>query len=610
MRYLSSRKDKKKFFRGTIQGIIIIFLALIIINTIFHFKKYTHFKDTDVFDGDKGFIALSYIAVDRDSNEKIISKDRLDEHFSALKKNGYIAIKQDDIKDYYSKGKNLPEKSMFLMFEDGRRDTAIFAEDLLAKYNFIGTIFSYGDRLNKNDLKYLSSKDFKKLEKSSFWELGTNGYRLSYINVYDRYDNFLGELSYSEYIELSDICNRKYDHYLMDFIRDEDRVPKENFEEMRKRISTDYELMEKIYINELGKLPNVYAIMHANTGAFGTNEKASQVNEDYIKTLFSMNFNREGYSYNNRESSIYDLTRMQPQSYWYVNHLLMRIKDDTKEDIEFVYGDLKKKKDWDIIKGVPEYKESSIVLTSEPREKGLIRLKESSEYKDYKLSTTITGNKFGSQSIYLRADENLDKYIAVRVKNNVLYIEENGEVIYELNLDKHDGITPISIEEDEYLVAKKSFEVYENYSKKVNEPTKMEHQNKVEDKEVKTVAEGAKAYIPDIQINEEGYRKLDIYLNSDKIAVNVDGKEAISGLRLSNNSSGYIYLESNWGGYGNSQRNIADDVYDGVFEDLVIRDSSDEENIIYTNKLEGLKKLESKLLLISDNIISWFIQNL
>src|SRR5699024_6422360 len=112
-------------------------------------------------------------------------------------------------------------------------------------------------------------------------------------------------------------------------------------------------------------------------------------------------------------------------------------------------------------------------------------------YKNYRLSTRITGNKLGNQSIYLRADENLNKYIAVRVKSNVLYIEENGESLYELDLNKHDGIVPKSLEEDEYLILKKSFEIYEKNSKIENDPTKMEYQKQVEDREFKTpVKEG------------------------------------------------------------------------------------------------------------------------
>ena len=396
----------------------------------------------------------------------------------------------------------------------------------------------------------------------------------------------------------------------MDFIRDEDRVPKESYEEMQKRISRDYELMDKVYKEELGKLPSMYAIMHANTGAFGTNKKASDINEEHIKKLFTINFNREGYSLNNRESSIYELTRMQAQAYWYPNHLLMRIKDDTKEDVEFVYGDLKKKKDWNILNGVAEYKESSIVLTSEPGGKGLIRLKPSKEYKNYRLSTRITGNKLGNQSIYLRADEDLNKYIAVRVKSNVLYIEENGEVIYELDLDKHDGIVPKSLEEDEYLILKEVFKIYEKNSNKKNDPTKMEYQKEVEDREFKTPVEEGEEYIPEIEINERGDRKLEIDLTDNKISVKIDDKEAAMDISLSENSSGYIYLESNCGESVYSQRNIVDNVYDGVFEDLIINDISNNKKVLYKNKLEGFNKFKSKALSGWNNIISWFIKNL
>ena len=40
------------------------------------------------------------------------------------------------------------------------------------------------------------------------------------------------------------------------------------------------------------------------------------------------------------------------------------------------------------------------------------------------------------------------------------------------------------------------------------------------------------------------------------------------------------------GEYGYSQRNLADDVYDGVFEDLVIVDMDKEDEVIYMNKLQ------------------------
>ncbi len=80
-------------------------------------------------------------------------------------------------------GKALPDKALFLLFEDGRRDTAIFSQKIMEKYNYKATMFTYADKFEKNDPKFLMPKDLLKLVDSSYWELGTNGYRLEYINV-------------------------------------------------------------------------------------------------------------------------------------------------------------------------------------------------------------------------------------------------------------------------------------------------------------------------------------------------------------------------------------------------------------------------------------------
>ena len=183
----------------------------------------------------------------------------------------------------------------------------------------------------------------KELEREGFWELGTNGYRLSYINTYDRYNRFLGELDSREFVEINQYIDRDYNHYLMDYIRDKDRVPVESTEEMEQRITRDYDLMEKIYSDQIGYVPQLYCIMHSNTGRFGDNEHVSRVNAENLEGMFMMNVNREGYSLNTRDSSIYDLTRLEPQPWWYTNHLLMRIRDDLPEkdqsNIRFVCGD-------------------------------------------------------------------------------------------------------------------------------------------------------------------------------------------------------------------------------------------------------------------------------
>src|SRR5699024_8271915 len=358
---------------------------------------------------------------------------------------------QEDIIAYYNEGRALPEKSLFLMFEDGRKDTALFAQKIMEKYNFKATIFNYAQNLSLKDPKFLSATELLKLEDSDFWEIGSNGYRLAYINVFDRYDYFCDALNTYEFQAVSSYLDVNYNHYLMDFIRDESGIPKETLTQMKERIANDYILMQEVYKETLGKVPSVYVLMHANTGQFATNEKVSIENEQRIKELYTLNFNREGDSLNLEDDSIYDLTRMQPQAHWYTNHLLMRIQDDTQTDVAFVSGDTEKKSDWNTIVGESEFKDNRIILTSPPVQEGIILLNQTQDLKDFSLSVRLEGNKLGEQAILLRYDDKTDDYIKVMLKNNELIIFDTesakpNRAIFELDLDVHDGIVKESIE--------------------------------------------------------------------------------------------------------------------------------------------------------------------
>lgn len=68
-------------------------------------------------------------------------------------------------------------------------------------------------------------------------------------------------------------------------------------------------------------------------------------------------------------------------------------------------------------------------------------------------------------------------------------------------------------------------------------------------------------------------------------------------------------LESAFGGFGQSQRNIADDVYDGAFKDLVIT-SPDGERVYYDNRLHGWELVSYHWKHFWNKVIDWFINNL
>jgi hypothetical protein len=611
----TDRKNRKKFIRVVFQITFILAIVALVINALFTLKTYVPYsQQTTKFSGDKGFIALAYFGVERNGNQTLIGIGRLREHLQALKAQGYVTVTQQDILSYYQSGKPLPEKSLFLIFEDGRSDTAIFSQKILEDLNFKATMLTYPEKFLKKDPKFLVPSELKELEKTTFWEMGTNGYRLAFINMFDRYDNYLGELAPLEHASVAPYLGRKYNHYLMDYIRDEFGIPKESHNRMKERISHDYEALRNSYSQSLGYVPGMYILMHSNTGSFGNNDKVSAVNEQWIKTLFTMNFNREGFCFNQRNSSLLDLTRMQPQAYWHTNHLLMRIQDDINQELEFVKGDVTKQKAWDTIKGAAEMQEETIILTSLPQDRGLLRLKNSNDFGDLKLSVRLTGNQLGLQKIYLRADESLSRFLSISIFNNVLYVTEkrNGveTELVKLDLDKHDGKKILSVAEDKKAAEMKALEIFVQYAD-LAEKAKI-YAERLKDKRLETastVAQGANKYIPALSVHAKGDRLVALALREDILSVTIDGKDAVKDLRLYGTKRGSVYLETAWGDYGWSQRNLADDVYDGVFEKLIITENmgAETEKVLYDSRLQGFDAVRLKVKQLWGALINWFV---
>ena len=616
---IETKKDKIKIIRAVFEWVVVIAIVFTAINALKVNNVYQPYDSTDVSivtGKDNGFLAVSYFGVDREGTDTLISVEQLDEQLKALHDLGYVAVSQQDILDYYQSGKVLPEKALFLMFEDGRRDTALFANKLLEKYNFKATILSYADKFEEKDSKFLSPDDIIDLEKDGYWEIGTNGYRLSYINTYDRYDRYLGQMTSDEFVRVNQYIGRDYNHYLMDYIRDEDRIPVETQEEMKSRITQDYTYMDQIYTDKFGVVPALYCLMHSNTGRYGNTDSVSAVNGENIQKLFKMNFNRDGFALNTKDVSVYDLTRIQPQAYWQTNHLLMRIKDDLpdeeKNEISFVTGDTLNASAWTLNKGAAEFKDNSIILTSQSQGEGVLTLKDQSE-KNLVFSTDLLGNKIGTQTVYLRCDEDRNEYICVSLQNNHLIVsEKNGGSEEQLvDYDLHDA-TPLnertSIDEDkkESLVAE--YKMRGKFASSASDSMIFNAAASQANKEkTVSVADGGEEYVPEIQINELGNTKLKIELEENILHVFIDGNDVTGQVNVSVNNAGGIALASSWGGWGYSQRNVADDVYDGIFKNVVIMSGN---KTVYDNSPHGFDAVINAVGTSFNKVLNWFITNL
>ena len=173
-RQYTLRKLKKKFVYTIFELLILVIIAF---GFATFFVSMTTYKPYDklntVLSSENGFIALSYIGASRRTANNLFGEELLRRHLTVLKDLGYVTITQQDIIDYYQSGKALPEKALFLMFEDARRDTAIFSQKVLKELNFKATMLTLPERFLLNDPRFLTPEEVAELETTSFWEIGS-----------------------------------------------------------------------------------------------------------------------------------------------------------------------------------------------------------------------------------------------------------------------------------------------------------------------------------------------------------------------------------------------------------------------------------------------------
>lgn len=615
------KKNRVKRVRVVLQAAFLLALvALIVWPLAFpgQYKPYAPAQGTALAANEKdGFVALGFfeIAEAGGGTSRAIPTDRMDEFLSALKDSGFQTVSQEDIVSYFTAGKPLPEKALFLMFEDGRKDTTTLAHKILEKLNYKASVFNFAQQLEKPDPLFLNANEIKTLINSSYWESGSNGYRVSYINTYDRYGNYLGELNNFEYLKVRSHLGREYDHYLMDYLRDAEGVPLETTAEMNQRIQNDYALMRDIYSGRLGKVPAAYALMHANSGKFGTHDRASEQNELGMADTFALNFNREGFAYNGSADHVFDLTRMQPQSYWFTNHLLMRIQAETGSSVNFVHGDAGRAERFLVLQGQPEFKGSLIALTSQAGGLGLLRLKQALP-QELDLSVRLQGNIEGAQALRLNADELGNNYLQVSLENNKIFVRsvENGTAteLFTLDLREIDHSAVISREEDE----RRGLVAYYNALMQYDEdPARRSEAQKqlaeLEKTRPLTVAEGALPYIPQIDLRERGDRRLRVLLKGGSLEIILDGETIARDIKVPAAGGPYLLLESRPLAPEANQRHVYDPVYDGVFEDLHIKGTDAAgKAVVFDNNLNFIERAAKGASDIFNSIVDWFVHSL
>jgi|LSQX01.1.fsa_nt_gb hypothetical protein len=616
------RKNIRKTLRTVVQLALILAVLVVFLKPVVFPKTYRQAaagtsQPGTARKGFDGFVALSYLGVqESDTRERVVqARGNLDKHLQALSNSGFATVGFGEVLDYYENGKALPQRSLMLLFEDALKKTASLVQPSLERLNYKASMWTYADTLSQAGSRHLSGNDIKALEKSSFWEVGASGYRLSFINVFDRYGNYVGELNTDEYAQARTFLDRRYNHYLMDFLRDEDEVPYENNIQMAARIEGDYRLMTEGFEQEVGALPLAHALMHANTGKFGTHELVSTENERHIKDNFRLNFNREGYAKNTRDHSQYDLSRMQPSAVWPVNHLLMRLELETGMEMAYLQGNAAQASQFDQLHGRAEFDGDILYLTGDDQTFGLLRLK-TPITGGLDIQATLLGNVYGSQLFYLNADVNKNNALIVGVVNNHLVVRQlasgTENELYAVSLSTLEPDNIISVEEDRHQVELGVLDAIIRYDSNPDRVAEARQRRQtVQAQQPATVAQGAEPYTPPVDQLQRGDRRLRLTFDGGSLHAWVDGQKLVDNLTVPAATGSYLMIESRPILPEHNQRNIYDPVYDSIFKGLVVKGLGSTAGTTYFSN--GYNAFEQVLKGVKDvwsSINAWFISNL
>lgn len=125
-------------------------------------------KQAPLKSNDKGVPVVMYHSVSNEAASENaaglrVTKNNFDAQMKYLKDNGYYTLTMDEVNDFITKNKPIPEKSVALTFDDGYEDNYTNVFPVLKQYGFKATVFVVASAIDK-DPNYLTTAQLKDMQ--------------------------------------------------------------------------------------------------------------------------------------------------------------------------------------------------------------------------------------------------------------------------------------------------------------------------------------------------------------------------------------------------------------------------------------------------------------
>lgn len=379
-------KPKKKLFRVLFQLIVLLTAAAWVVYVTIE-RGRPKPQDKDEWIQRRGFLALAYGGISRTEDGPNLPRSMLRKHLEALAEAGYEAITVEDIVNFYENGGLLPDRPVFIMFEGGRRDSAVYGQESLIRTGMRATMFVYTGLLSSWDRTFLTKSQVSTLGRSRFWDVG-----------------LLGERIYLPEADGGDPEARRY--YLNDFLRGKDGQAVETREQFRERARRDYEESARTIEKLTGRTARTRIFSPANTlstlGASGSLDPVvAETNQELLAETSRLAFTREGQAFNSRSTHPRELGRLRVPADCSVETLLALMATSLPVRSPYTYSQDRADERWRREFGGVTFLPDAIRLNAEDGGAALTRLAGREGWKNMRVRMRVELAP-GEQALYLR----------------------------------------------------------------------------------------------------------------------------------------------------------------------------------------------------------------
>lgn len=138
-------------------------------------------------------ILMYHHLAEEGDGKDIISADVFEEQIKALSDAGYTAVMFSDLYDYVHSGKELPEKSVVITFDDGYMSNYTLAMPILEKYGMRATVFVIGVSFGRDTYKdtgvpiipHFGASEAREMISSGIFDIQSHSYDMHQVDKLD-----------------------------------------------------------------------------------------------------------------------------------------------------------------------------------------------------------------------------------------------------------------------------------------------------------------------------------------------------------------------------------------------------------------------------------------